>query len=127
MPHEQALILAGGGAISASFPLLAGTSVHHQNPQASAMAAVPWAWLFQGGAAEAGGWSALVIRSRTALLPDEVAGDPPALRDRPVLPQVNPLPDSEEQAAPLHAERHGLGRECRTNVRRHVVVALVVV
>jgi hypothetical protein len=61
------------------------------------------------------------------LLADEVAGDPAPVGDRSMLPQVNPLPHPEEQSAAFHAEGHGLGGECRTDVGRHVVVALVVV
>jgi hypothetical protein len=56
-----------------------------------------------------------------------VAGDSPPLWFRPVLPQVNPLPNPKEQFPAIKTQRQGLGGEGRTDVGRHVVVTLVIV
>lgn len=59
-------------------------------------------------------------------LPDQVAGDPALVGDRPVLPQVDALPHANQQAAVLDAQAQSLAGQGRADVGGHVVIALVV-
>ena len=58
---------------------------------------------------------------------DQVASDLPRASELAMLPEIHRLPGAQQQATVLNAERHGLAGECRSDVRRHVVIAFIVV